>query len=207
MIIVVTGLGRSGTSLMMRMLHHGGVPVFTGPDPVTYECAYSVQLPQNYAWIKEAEGAAVKIMDPIRNPPPPVSKFPSSWQIQGDTIYKFIWMSRNFDQQSKSFVKLQKKQGLPATRAHARTYAKQFRDETRQSILKLSEYKCPLLRVNFEDLILNPFHQAERVLQFLQPDFNPSPSKMASQLIERHPNNYDGFLEEQYDKNKSSMFK
>src|SRR5882757_3968485 len=70
MITIVSGLPRSGTSLMMQMLAAGGVPVLSDGErradvdnPRGYlEWERIKQLPQNPGCIAEAEGKAVKVI-------------------------------------------------------------------------------------------------------------------------------------------------
>ena len=70
-IIVVSGLPRSGTSMMMRLLERGGVPLLTDgvrtPNEDNpkgyYEFERVKKLPQgDYSWLPEAQGKAVKII-------------------------------------------------------------------------------------------------------------------------------------------------
>ncbi len=69
-ITVVTGLPRSGTSLMMQMLRAGGFPIFSdgvrAPDahnPRGYlEHAAVKGLPQDAQWLPQARGKAVKVI-------------------------------------------------------------------------------------------------------------------------------------------------
>ncbi|MEQ8628097.1 sulfotransferase [Ekhidna sp.] len=187
--ILVTGLGRSGTSLMMRMLLHGGVQVYCDGDFVTFETAKSIQLPKNTAWLKDVTGA-VKIIDPYRHTPPP-----------GD--YKIIWLTRDFGEQAKSFAKLQRKQGKPATRRHAQWYKKEFRKVTQRNIRMMAKWGNPLLRVKFEELLTDPHGEANRIANFLAPEFEVDPAKMAAVVVKRSPKNYDGFLESKISTQKS----
>ena len=70
MITVVSGLPRSGTSMMMRMLEAGGVPVLTDEKREAdednlqgyYEDERVKQLREDASWITEAEGKAVKVI-------------------------------------------------------------------------------------------------------------------------------------------------
>jgi hypothetical protein len=72
-IVVVTGLPRSGTSMMMQMLAAGGLPLMTdgrrGPDednPKGYfEFERVKDLASDASWIDEARGMAVKIVSPL----------------------------------------------------------------------------------------------------------------------------------------------
>ena len=69
-IVVVSGLPRSGTSMMMQMLAKGGVPAFTdgnreadADNPRGYfEHEKSIKLGSDASWIPEARGHAVKIV-------------------------------------------------------------------------------------------------------------------------------------------------
>ena len=70
MITLVSGLPRSGTSLMMQMLHAGGMPVLTDnlrtPDAnnpqgfLEYEKVKA--LKKDNTWLREADGRVVKIV-------------------------------------------------------------------------------------------------------------------------------------------------
>ena len=70
MITIVSGLPRSGTSMMMRMLEAGGVPVLTDEKREAdednlrgyYEDERVKQLREDASWITEAEGKAVKVI-------------------------------------------------------------------------------------------------------------------------------------------------
>jgi hypothetical protein len=70
MITVVTGLPRSGTSLMMQMLEAGGMPVLKddlrAPDADNpngyYEYEPVRRTAANVDWVSEADGKAVKVI-------------------------------------------------------------------------------------------------------------------------------------------------
>jgi hypothetical protein len=73
-VIVVSGLPRSGTSMMMRMLDAGGVPILTDherradDDNPTgyYEFERVKKLRQgDYEWLSDARGKAVKIISSL----------------------------------------------------------------------------------------------------------------------------------------------
>src|ERR1700687_1851245 len=73
MITIVSGLPRSGTSLMMQMLAAGGVPILSDGErqadvdkPRGYmEWEHVKQLPKDPACIAEAEGKAVKVISQL----------------------------------------------------------------------------------------------------------------------------------------------
>ena len=69
-VTIVTGLPRSGTSLMMQMLEAGGLEAFTdreraadGDNPRGYyELEAVKQLRDDTSWLDEARGRAVKVI-------------------------------------------------------------------------------------------------------------------------------------------------
>jgi hypothetical protein len=72
-IIIVSGLPRSGTSLMMQMLAAGGVPILSDGERVAdadnprgyCEWEQVKQLPKEPACIDQAEGKAVKVISQL----------------------------------------------------------------------------------------------------------------------------------------------
>ena len=72
-ITVVTGLPRTGTSMMMQMLAAAGVPAYTdgerGADPDNphgyYEHKAATRLHEDASWLPAAHGRAVKIVAPL----------------------------------------------------------------------------------------------------------------------------------------------
>lgn len=70
MITIVSGLPRSGTSMMMKMLEAGGLPALVDQVRTAdidnpkgyYEFERVKQLPGDTAWLPEAEGKAVKMV-------------------------------------------------------------------------------------------------------------------------------------------------
>ena len=73
MIVVVSGLPRSGTSLMMQMLQAGGMPLLIdglrpadADNPNGYwEYEPVKRLQQDHSWIPKAEGKAVKVVSAL----------------------------------------------------------------------------------------------------------------------------------------------
>ncbi len=90
-IIVVSGIPRSGTSLMMQMLEATGIEIFTDGvrkadknNPKGYnEHEIVKMLPKDTGWLSQAEGKAVKIISQL------LFFLPDKYQ------YKIIFMKRN----------------------------------------------------------------------------------------------------------------
>ena len=72
-IVIVTGLPRSGTSMIMQMLAAGGIPVLTDgvreadeDNPRGYlEYEPVKNLRRDAAWVRQAKGKAIKIIAPL----------------------------------------------------------------------------------------------------------------------------------------------
>jgi hypothetical protein len=82
-IIVVSGLPRSGTSLMMQMLGSGGVALFTDGARVAdednprgyFECEAAKRLKHDSSWLGQARGKAVKIVHLLLPELPPAHEY------------------------------------------------------------------------------------------------------------------------------------
>lgn len=94
MIYVVSGLPRTGTSLMMQMLQAGGLPVMTdairqpdGSNPNGYwELEKVKKLRQDDAWLAGAEGKVVKVISMLL------------YELPSVHHYKVIFMQRHIDE-------------------------------------------------------------------------------------------------------------
>ena len=109
MIVVVSGLPRSGTSMMMRMVSLGGVPVVTDNQRSAdednllgyFEDERAKTLHRDNSWLGEAVGKAVKIISfQLRHLPPTYR-------------YKVIFMLRNLDEVLASQRKMMERRGEP----------------------------------------------------------------------------------------------
>jgi hypothetical protein len=182
--IVVSGLTRCGSSLMMQMLYTGGCPISCEPGNEAISGEHSDQL----SALREialglTDGKAIKCLDPHRFPLPPSRQ------------YVIIWMKRDFKEQAKSITKFM--QMLLGVRESKRTMIRKFEktlpSETRKCHRLLSEY--PILEVEFENMIRTPKVEAERVANFIKEIVQLDTGKMASVVIERSTDCYSGMLE------------
>jgi LPS sulfotransferase NodH len=83
-VIVVSGLPRSGTSMMMKMLEAGGVPIMTDHERTAdennpegyYELERVKQMPNgDVAWVSEARQKAVKVISALLKHLPPTEEY------------------------------------------------------------------------------------------------------------------------------------
>lgn len=158
-ITVVAGLGRCGTSLMMRMLRAGGMELFhdEGCD-VSCETNLIFGLPRNGDFLRQCRGKAVKLLDPHMN-------FPVSGYS-----YRFIWIDRDPTEQAKSQLKL-----LQATRAIGEVNRQRIRAMTtllrhdRTAAMQVCRIYGEVMRMDFEQILRSPALAAADVASFLTP--------------------------------------
>lgn len=163
MIYVVSGLPRTGTTMMMRMLEVGGIePYYDKGDPlcdVLRETWNHSLLPGDSSWMIECEGKALKILLPCLRTPP------------REYEYRFIWMDRSERQRAKSHLKFVRKiHGRePTAKFDIIRKSKRYR---KQSLKLLRSYGSPLMIMRFEEVLHDPRQAAEKVALFLQRDLN-----------------------------------
>ena len=93
-VAIVSGLPRCGTSMMMRMLEAGGLPVLVDGIRTAdednprgyYEYERVKKLPHDTEWLPEAEGRVVKIVSAL------LPQLPAGWQ------YRVVFMERAMDE-------------------------------------------------------------------------------------------------------------
>lgn len=179
MIIVVTGLPRSGTTLMMRMLEAGGMPLYYdrkrpakfvengiryyNHNVILRETDNAPKLKDgNGGWLKECEGMAVKILIPTERRPPIGFK------------YKFIYMDRKIKHMANSQLKYTRENNKVVMDPPQSMGLHQHINETRgKGIAMLKKYpKSSFILIRFEDALKNPKGVASRIVQFLNIDLD-----------------------------------
>ena len=164
-IIVVSGLPRSGTSMMMKMLAQGGVPVITdelrradddNPNGY-YELEVVRQLRDgNTTWLKEANGKGVKIISSLLEYLPP------------DHEYKIIFMERDTRETLVSQKKMLDHRG-EEPKMSDQEMEQQF--QTHLAALKpwlVRQPNMEVLYVNYNTLMSEPASACQKVMDFLE---------------------------------------
>lgn len=180
--IVVSGLSRCGSSLMMQMLCAGGVPVSCTPGNERISGEHETNIePLRLIALGLTEGKAIKVLDPLNFPLPPGKD------------YIFIWCHRDYTEQANSMVKFMTALGMKITKNDHRRIAASLPTDTLKSI-KYLEKLGPVHVFNYEKMLT--FEEQRYVAQALLPHFDVNVSSMQSVVIERSPKCYDGFLED-----------
>jgi hypothetical protein len=165
--IVVSGLPRSGTSLLMAMLQAGGVPLFTdarraadSSNPRGYfEYEPVKRLTADAPWLAETVGKAVKIVIPLVRRLPPA--FPCDILILERAIPEIL----------ASQAAMLTLAGVPAV--DAKILAPAFERELRLTHESLPAFPgCRVLSVQHRRLITSPLETSQEIATFLRLPLN-----------------------------------
>jgi predicted AlkP superfamily phosphohydrolase/phosphomutase/predicted Zn-dependent protease len=171
-ILVVSGLPRSGTSLMMQMLKAGGIDPMTDgkrtaddDNPEGYwEWEEVKQLPKNPRLIERTEGKAVKVISALLPTLPRPHR------------YKIIYMVRPTTQVVDSQLVMLDRQGQKARseKQHLIEVQEAHSRQIRQGLAKSD--RVELLEVSYPDLVADPGPVIEQLKTFLGERFQVSES-------------------------------
>jgi len=163
-ITVVSGLPRSGTSLMMQMLKAGGISPLTDnlrePDQSNprgyFEFEPVKRLRIDQSWLDQARGRAVKVIHLLMPQLP----------IDGRFQYRVILMKRPMEEILASQHVMLEREGK--TSADQTLLAKAYQSQ----LLQLEQWlrtqpNFAMLSVNYHDLIENPQATADKIDNFL----------------------------------------
>lgn len=163
-VTVVTGLPRSGTSLMMQMLNAGGVRALTdqvrAPDESNprgyFEFEPVKRLRADQSWLAQARGHAVKIIH-VHVPYLPVD---------GTSRYRVILMRRNMQEILASQRAMLKRQGKKSEDETILARAYQAQLSSLEEWLRARE-QFSTLSIDHRDIIENPRAAAMAIDNFL----------------------------------------
>ena len=166
-IIVVSGLPRSGTSMMMAMLDAGGIPLLTDhlrradeDNPrgyYEYEPVKALRREGNHAWLEEAKGRAVKVISEL------VLHLPSDYN------YRIIFMNRDLPEIIASQDRMLARRGKPEEAAGDEDeLAEAFHQHLRKVKAWIKEHSnSPAMEVHYREALDEPVAQAKRIQEFL----------------------------------------
>ncbi|MEW5724727.1 MAG: hypothetical protein AB1896_16565, partial [Thermodesulfobacteriota bacterium] len=163
--LVVTGLPRSGTSMMMQMLEAGGLPVLSDsvrePDQDNPKGYFEYEpvrhIGRDNSWLPEAKGRAVKIVVPLLIHLPPAARFQ----------YRVIFMERPLGEILASQKKMLDRRDREGAALPEEKLRDLFARGVRQTKRALSARGIPTLVVEYLECLENPGETAARVNSFL----------------------------------------
>ena len=162
-VIVVSGLPRSGTSMMMKLLSEGGLPIVTDElreaDPDNPNGYFELETVKkmsagNTAWVAEAGGKAVKVISAL------LEYLPAGY------TYKVIFMEREIQEILASQRKMLERRNEASPVDDARM-AEKFRDHL--SVIKPWLARQPhmdVLYISYNALMADPEPPCRRVIDF-----------------------------------------
>jgi hypothetical protein len=161
-IILVSGLPRSGTSLMMQMLASGGVQIVTDYQRTAdadnprgyYELEKVKRIKQDVSWLPEVRGKAIKIVSQLLYGLPPQER------------YWIIFMERDLDEMLLSQEKMLQRLERPAVPRQQMKQSYTLHLERLRGWLD-RQRNMKVLWVNYNQLIADPVTDAQRISDFL----------------------------------------
>lgn len=169
--ILVAGLGRCGSSLVMQMLAAAGVPT-VGAFP-SFEINDELELRLNpVAWRSLVSGKAVKVLDAQRVLPP-----------AEHLDRRMILLTRHPGEQAKSALKLI---GARRDRQAKRAMEAGMRRDTRTVSAAMGRIGR-FLNLPFENIIHDPRGAAEAIARELQPYPRPLDVDAMARCVRRRP--------------------
>ncbi|HQX51958.1 MAG TPA: thioredoxin [Planctomycetaceae bacterium] len=151
-ITIVSGLPRSGTSMMMRMLEAGGIPALTDelrtPDEDNpngyYEFADVKSIEGNADWLNDAPGYSVKMVYSLLK------------HLPIDRDYRIVFMRREVSEILLSQKKMLERSGIETDISDA-TMKALFERELRQFYVWLpSQSHLNLINISYNELLSRP---------------------------------------------------
>jgi len=165
MITIVSGLPRSGTSLMMQMLDAGGLPVLSDGErkadtdnPKGYlEWERIKQLPKDPSLMAEAEGKVVKVISQL------ILSLPAGHE------YRIVFMQRPLPEVMKSQEEMLRRRGNADSNAETSAIEEAFQ----RHLIEVNKWlagkaNVQVWRVHYHRVLREPKAVAEEVAAFLR---------------------------------------
>jgi hypothetical protein len=170
-IVVVSGLPRSGTSLMMQMLDRGGIPALTDECRTAdldnprgyYEFERVKQTKSDSTWLPAARGKAVKMVSALL------------YDLPALEHYRIVFMQRDLDEVLASQEKMLRRRHQPVPPTGTIKASLTIHLDRLLQWIPLQPH-MRLLLVSYNDLIGQPQREIPRICEFL--DGHPNPRRM-----------------------------
>jgi hypothetical protein len=163
-ITVVSGLPRSGTSMMMKMLEAGGLTPLTDHQRVAdddnprgyFEDERVKRLARDASWVGEARGKVVKVVSPLLRHLPPQYR------------YRVVFVRRDMAEVLASQRQMLIRRGERADALGDDTMAEAFRKHLAAVETWLAQQpNIDVLYVTYHEVVEAPARHAEQISRFL----------------------------------------
>jgi len=168
MITIVSGLPRSGTSLMMQILEKAGMNILT--DGVRkaddnnqkgyYEYEKVKTLMKDSSWLDEADGKVIKVISGL------LAFLPDKFE------YKIIFMQRDIDEVLSSQAKMLERLGIPQ-KADPKILKMTFEKQLVMAKKLISQKaNMEFIEIPYQTLVMEPENEIIKINKFLGNTFN-----------------------------------
>jgi len=165
-IVVVSGLPRSGTSMMMRMLEAGGLPILSDGEraadidnPKGYfelERIKNLEKEMDKSYLRAARGKAVKVISFLIK------------DLPDENDYRVLFMRRDLDEVIASQQKMIDRLESADTEADAAAMREAFRNDiARVRVLCRTRPNFALIEIRYREAIADPAAASRAVNEFL----------------------------------------
>jgi hypothetical protein len=164
-IVVVSGLPRSGTSMIMKMLEAGGLPLVVDgirtadeDNPkgyYEYERVKRLAKEEDKSWLQEARGKGIKVISYLLKDLPP------------NHNYRVIFIRRNIQEILASQSKMLARRGETSTTADERMREYFEKDLWKAKYLIEHEPQFEALEIQYRDILEQAPEAARRINEFL----------------------------------------
>ena len=170
-IIVVSGLPRSGTSMMMKMLEAGGLPIMTDgvreadlDNPRGYyelERVKNLEKDLDKSWVAEGRGQVMKVISHLLK------------ELPDDCFYRVIFMRRDLAEVVASQNKMLERRGEENPIEDARVTELYRKHIIHSKVMMRERSNFALLEIEYANALADPARFAARVNDFLGGRLDP----------------------------------
>jgi hypothetical protein len=165
-IVVVSGLPRSGTSMLMNMLDAGGMEIMTDSERTAdidnpkgyfeYERVKDLEKETDKSYIREGRGKVLKVISFLIK------------DLPDDNDYRVVFMRRNLDEVLASQNKMIQRLGTEDSAAAEEAMKEAYRNDiVRTRLLCKNRPNFELIEINYRNTIEDPASTAHSVNAFV----------------------------------------
>lgn len=164
-VIIVSGLPRSGTSMMMRMLDAANVPIMTDHERSAdednprgyyeFERVKSLEKDADTSWVRDARGKVLKVISHLLKDLPP------------ENYYKIIFMRRDLDEVVASQNKMLERRGEDNPLDDTSTKDYYLRHLVQVKFLVRNRPHLEMIEARYTDALAEPQAFVDRIDRFL----------------------------------------
>lgn len=177
-IVIVSGLPRSGTSMMMRMLEAGGVPIMTDAEREAdidnpkgyfeYERVKDLEKETDKSYVQEGRGKALKVISFLIK------------DLPDDNDYRVIFMRRDLGEVLQSQAKMIDRLGTSDSDADDEMMKEAYRNDiVRTRLLCKNSDNFELIEIHYREAVEDAASAAAKVNAFLDGRLDEAAMKAA----------------------------